>query len=96
MTRAALILLSIGTALFVGLLAWQGFGSVASALAAAGWGLVLVAAFHLVPLVLLSPVTVFLLAIASEALILLVSVSATMWAARQGRHIGRRSSHLGR
>lgn len=52
MTRAALILLSIGTALFVGLLAWQGFGSVASALAAAGWGLVLVAAFHLVPLVL--------------------------------------------
>ena len=51
---------------------------------------------HLVPLVLLSPVTVFLLAIASEALILLVSVSATMWAARQGRHIGRRSSHLGR
>ncbi|MDR6444261.1 putative membrane protein [Paraburkholderia terricola] len=52
MTRAALILLSIGTALFVGLLAWQGFGSVASTLLAAGWGLALVAAFHLVPLAL--------------------------------------------
>ena len=39
MSRAALILLSIGTALFVGLLAWQGFGSVASTLLAAGWGL---------------------------------------------------------
>ncbi|ALE58310.1 lysylphosphatidylglycerol synthase domain-containing protein [Paraburkholderia sp. SIMBA_055] len=52
MTRAALILLSIGTALFVGLLAWQGFGSVASTLLAAGWGLALVAAFHVVPLAL--------------------------------------------
>ena len=31
---------------------WQGFGSVASALLAAGWGLVAVAAFHVVPLVL--------------------------------------------
>lgn len=36
MSRAALILLSIGTALFVGLLAWQGFGSVVSTLLAAG------------------------------------------------------------
>jgi putative membrane protein len=52
MSRAALLLLSIGTALFVGLLAWQGFGSVASTLLAAGWGLALVAAFHVVPLVL--------------------------------------------
>ncbi|WNC93591.1 lysylphosphatidylglycerol synthase domain-containing protein [Paraburkholderia sp. FT54] len=52
MSRAALILLSIGTALFVGLLAWQGFGTVASTLLAAGWGLALVAAFHLVPLIL--------------------------------------------
>jgi putative membrane protein len=51
-TRAALILLSIGVALFVGLLAWQGLGSVTSTLLAAGWGLALVAAFHLVPLVL--------------------------------------------
>ncbi|OLL32172.1 hypothetical protein BTH42_06880 [Burkholderia sp. SRS-W-2-2016] len=52
MSRAAVLLLSIGTALFVGLLAWQGFGSVASTLLAAGWGLAVVALFHLVPLVL--------------------------------------------
>jgi putative membrane protein len=52
MSRAALLLLSTGTALFVGLLAWRGFGSVASTLFAAGWGLAVVAAFHLVPLVL--------------------------------------------
>jgi putative membrane protein len=52
MTRAGMILLSIGTALFVALLAWQGFGAVASTLLTAGWGLALVAAFHLLPLVI--------------------------------------------
>ncbi|WP_233868550.1 flippase-like domain-containing protein [Paraburkholderia adhaesiva] len=52
MSRAAVLLLSIGAALFIALLAWQGFGAVTGALAAAGWGLVLVAAFHFVPLVL--------------------------------------------
>lgn len=52
MTRAAIFLLSIGAALFVALLAWQGFGSVASTLMSAGWGLALVAAFHLLPLAL--------------------------------------------
>ncbi|MCX5543467.1 flippase-like domain-containing protein [Paraburkholderia sp. CNPSo 3076] len=52
MSRAAILLLSIGTALFIALLAWQGLGSVTGALAAAGWGLVLVAAFHVVPLAL--------------------------------------------
>lgn len=52
MTRLALLLLSLGAALFVGLLAWQGLGSVAATLAAAGWGLLLVAAFHLLPLLL--------------------------------------------
>jgi putative membrane protein len=51
-TRAAVILLTIGGALFVALLAWQGFGSVASTLMTAGWGLALVAALHLIPLVL--------------------------------------------
>ncbi|MFP6560538.1 flippase-like domain-containing protein [Paraburkholderia sp. B3] len=51
MSRVAILLLSIGTALFIALLAWQGLGSVTGALAAAGWGLVLVAAFHVVPLV---------------------------------------------
>ena len=52
MTRAAMILLTIGGALFVALLAWQGFGPVVSTLMTAGWGLALVAAFHLLPLVL--------------------------------------------
>ncbi|CAG9190165.1 Predicted integral membrane protein [Paraburkholderia sabiae] len=52
MTRAAMILLTIGGGLFVALLAWQGFGSVVSTLMAAGWGLAIVAAFHLLPLVL--------------------------------------------
>ncbi|WP_206956427.1 flippase-like domain-containing protein [Trinickia acidisoli] len=51
MTRTGVILLSLGTALFVALLAWQGAGAVAATLAAAGWGLALVAAFHLLPLV---------------------------------------------
>ena len=52
MTRVTIILLSAGTAIFVALLAWQGFGSVAAALMAAGWGLALVAVFHLLPLVI--------------------------------------------
>ncbi|MCG5076021.1 flippase-like domain-containing protein [Paraburkholderia tagetis] len=52
MSRVAILLLSIGTALFIALLAWQGLGSVTGALAAAGWGLALVAAFHVVPLAL--------------------------------------------
>ena len=52
MTRAGLILLSLGTALFIALLAWQGVGAVASTFLAAGWGLALVAAFHVVPLVI--------------------------------------------
>jgi putative membrane protein len=50
-TRAAVLLLSIGAALFIALLAWQGLGAVTGALAVAGWGLALVAAFHVVPLV---------------------------------------------
>ena len=50
LSRVAFVLLSIGFALFVGLLAWQGFGAVASALSHAGWGLLVVAAFHLLPL----------------------------------------------
>ena len=52
MTKAARIALSLGIALFIALLAWQGFGSIVSTLTVAGWGLLLVAAFHLVPLVL--------------------------------------------
>lgn len=52
MSRAAFFLLSLGAALFVGLLVWQGFGAVTTTLMSAGWGLAVVAAFHLVPLVL--------------------------------------------
>lgn len=52
MNRAAFILLTVGAALFVGLLAWQGFGAVTTTLMSAGWGLAIVAAFHLIPLAL--------------------------------------------
>jgi len=51
-SRAAFLLLSVGAALFVGLLAWQGFGAVTSTLMSAGWGLAVVALFHLIPLAL--------------------------------------------
>jgi putative membrane protein len=52
MTKAATWLLTAGALLFIGVLASQGVPAVLSALAAAGWGLVLVALFHLLPLVL--------------------------------------------
>jgi putative membrane protein len=52
MTRAARWLLSIGLVIFIAVLASQGLTTVLSTLALAGWGLVLVALFHLVPLVL--------------------------------------------
>jgi putative membrane protein len=52
MTRTATWLLSAGALLFIGVLASQGLPAVLSALSVAGWGLVLVALFHLVPLVL--------------------------------------------
>jgi putative membrane protein len=52
MSRAATWLLSAGALLFIGVLASQGLPAVLSALASAGWGLLLVAAFHLVPLTL--------------------------------------------
>ena len=52
MSPRAFFALAAGVALFTGVLVWQGVGSVLAAFAGAGWGLVLVAAFHLVPLVL--------------------------------------------
>lgn len=52
MSRAGTVLLSLGVVLFIALLGWQGFGSVATALAAAGWGLLAVAVFHLLPVVI--------------------------------------------
>ena len=50
MTRAATWALSAGVLLFIGLLASQGLPAVVATLASAGWGLLLVATFHLVPL----------------------------------------------
>jgi putative membrane protein len=52
MTRAAVWLLSAGVLLFVALLLSQGLPAVFSTLALAGWGLLGLALFHLVPLVL--------------------------------------------
>jgi len=52
MSRAALWLLSAGLLLFIGVLVSQGLPGILSTLSVAGWGLLLVAAFHLLPLVL--------------------------------------------
>ena len=52
MTRAARWLLWAGVLLFAAVLASQGFSAVLSTLSSAGWGLVLVAAFHALPLLL--------------------------------------------
>jgi len=52
MTRTARWLLSIGVLLFVGLLLSQDLPAILATLAHAGWGLLLVALFHLLPLVL--------------------------------------------
>jgi putative membrane protein len=50
MTRAAAWALSVGVLLFIGVLATQSVPAVVATLALAGWGLLPVAAFHLVPL----------------------------------------------
>jgi putative membrane protein len=52
MTRTASWLLSIGVMLFVGVLVSQDLPAILATLAHAGWGLLLVALFHLLPLVL--------------------------------------------
>ena len=52
MTRAATWALSVGLLLFIGLLVSQGLPAVVATLALAGWGLLLVALFHLLPLAL--------------------------------------------
>lgn len=52
MTRSAVWLLAAGALLFAGVLVSQGLGPVFATLASAGWGLLLVAPFHLLPLVL--------------------------------------------
>jgi len=52
MTRSARWLLSAGALLFIGVHASEGLSAVLSTLALAGWGLLLIAAFHLLPLIL--------------------------------------------
>ena len=52
MTRAATWALSIGVVLFIGVLASQGLPAIIGTLALAGWGLLWVALFHLLPLAL--------------------------------------------
>jgi putative membrane protein len=52
MTKTASWLLSIGVLLFVGVLVSQDLPAIIATLAHAGWGLLLVAVFHLLPLVL--------------------------------------------
>jgi putative membrane protein len=52
MTRAATWALTAGVLLFIGVLASQGLPAVMAILALAGWGLLLVALFHLLPLAL--------------------------------------------
>jgi len=52
LTRAALWLLAAGAVLFAAVLLSQGLSAVFATLAMAGWGLLLVALFHLLPLVL--------------------------------------------
>ena len=52
MSRAAALLLSAGVLLFIGVLAYAGLPAILATLSLAGWGLSLVALFHLLPLVL--------------------------------------------
>jgi putative membrane protein len=52
MTKAASWLLSLGVLLFVAVLVSQDFSAIMSTLAHAGWGLLIVALFHLLPLLI--------------------------------------------
>jgi putative membrane protein len=52
MTRTRTALLSVGILLFISVMVSQGLPAVAATLGTAGWGLVLVAVFHLLPLLL--------------------------------------------
>ena len=52
MSRTATVLLTVGVLLFIGVVASQGVSAIMATLALGGWGLLLVALFHLLPLVL--------------------------------------------
>ena len=49
-SRSALLGLSVGVALFVAVLVWQGIDDVSEALRRAGWGIIAIALLHLPPL----------------------------------------------
>ncbi len=50
MKTGARITLMAGIAGLIGLLVWQGVGDVAGVLVTAGWGLLVVTVFHLLPM----------------------------------------------
>ncbi|KKB61434.1 hypothetical protein WM40_23295 [Robbsia andropogonis] len=61
MKRSAFIALTVGLLLFVALLAWRGVGLIAQTFLTAGWGIVVVALFHILPLFLDSAAAAVLL-----------------------------------
>ncbi|MBF0552468.1 MAG: TIGR00374 family protein, partial [Deltaproteobacteria bacterium] len=52
MKKTAYILFAAGLALFTTLLAYNGLGDISSALKVAGWGLIWVTLFHIMPLII--------------------------------------------
>lgn len=66
MTRAASWLLSLGVLLFVGVLLSQDLPAILATLGHAGWGLLLVAVFHLLPLVIDAAAICVLIELASS------------------------------
>ncbi len=80
MSRTAISLLAAGVLLFVGVLVSQGLAAVLATLALAGWGLIAVALFHLLPLVLDAAAIRVLLAGGARR--------ARMWDALLARWIG--------
>jgi putative membrane protein len=79
MTRAATWFLAAGVLLFVGLLAAQGLSAIMATLSAAGWGLLLVALFHLLPL-LIDAVAIQVLCDGGTAGLSLRDALLTRWA----------------
>jgi putative membrane protein len=78
MTRSASWLLSAGALLFIGVLVSHGLPAVLSTLALAGWGLLLIAAFHLIPLAI-DAVAILVLFAHSATRILVRAVLLTRW-----------------
>jgi putative membrane protein len=86
MTRVATLLLSAGVLLFVALLASQGLPAIAATLSVAGWGLLWVSLYHLLPLLLD--------ALAIRVLFSRVAMSGTMRGALLTRWAGESANSL--